>query len=122
MTDRMHVVLSPATQAVQDRPSRSLERLGHLIEAVERHNRRPKPPHMITIIILQIIDTPRSKALRILRLPVQRARIPRASHLPGAGVHAEQQILVVQFVRHGQHPIGKLLLVDDEVAVVAAAA
>ena len=115
----VYVVLPPAAKAVEDRPSGCFERFCHLVEAIERDDWCAKASHVVAVVVLEIVDAPRSKALRILCLVVERSSISCTREFSGARVHAEQQILVVQSVRYSEHAVWELGFVDYEVAVVA---
>lgn len=118
----VYIVLSPATKAVEDRPSGCLERLGHLVEAVEGDDGCAETAHVVAIVVFEIVDTPGSKALCILCFVVKRSSISCASHFASTRVHAKQQILIMQFVGNSEHAIREFRFVDYEVAVVATSA
>ena len=121
-THCVNVILAPAAKAVEDRSASRFECLRHLVEAIERNEWCAEATHVVAVVVLEIINTPRSKAFRILSLVVERSSISCTSEFSSARVHAEQQILVVQSVRYSEHAVWELGLVDDEVAVVATAA
>ena len=118
----VYIILSPATKAVENRSSSCFERLRHLVEAIERYDGCAEAAHVIAVVVLEIVDAPGSKALRILCLVVKRSGISCTCEFPGTRVHAEQQILVVQSVRHSEHAIREFHFIDHEVAVIATSA
>lgn len=115
----VYVILPPATKTVQNRPPSCLERLSHLVEAVERDDGSAEAAHVVAIVVLEIVDAPGGKALRILCFIVKRSSVSRTCEFSGTRVHAEQQILVVQSVGHSEHAVRELGLVDYEVAIIA---
>lgn len=54
----MNVVLSPAAKTVQDRPPSSFESFRHLVEPVERDDRRSEATHVVAIVVLEVVDAP----------------------------------------------------------------
>jgi len=83
-TYSVYIILSPAAKAVEDRPSGRLERLGHLVEAVEGDDGGAEAAHVVAVIVLEVVDAPGSKALRILCLVVERTSISCTCEFSGA--------------------------------------
>lgn len=74
----------------------------------------PRLPLIITIIILQIINPPARKRIRIYRLEPLTARIPPARVLPRGGIHPKPQTQRVQVIRNSSNAIGELSRVRNE--------
>jgi hypothetical protein len=80
----VYVVLSPTAQTVENGPSRNLEGFRHLIETVERDDGCSEAAHVITIIVLQVVHTPRCEARGVLRLIIQGSSVSSAGQLASA--------------------------------------
>jgi hypothetical protein len=110
---RMNKVLSPVAQVEKDVPPRRLQSIRHSLEAVERYGWCTNAPQVIAAVILEHVNAPSCKALRIFDLvikrPLYRALVfrsyfrsqsrrrtePRAGHLSSAAVHAELEVLAM---------------------------
>lgn len=72
-TYSVYKVFPPIAQVQKNRPTGSNERIGHGFEPVERDLGRPDSTHVITTVVLEKVNPPRCKALRILYLMVERS-------------------------------------------------
>jgi hypothetical protein len=69
----MNEVLSPVAQVEEDVFSSGFESVCHCLEAIERHRWCANTAHVIAAVVLEHIDAPASKALRIVDFVVQRS-------------------------------------------------
>lgn len=69
----MDEVLSPITQIEEDILSGPFERVRHRLEAIERYRWRANTAHVIAAVVLQHVNAPTSKALRVVDFVVQRS-------------------------------------------------
>jgi hypothetical protein len=118
----VYVVFSPAAETVENGPSRSLEGFRHLVESVERDDGCSKATHVIAVVVLQVVHAPRGEARCVLRLIVKRSSVTCTSQFASTRVHAKQQVLVVQSVRHSVHTVRELGFVDDQISIIASSA
>jgi hypothetical protein len=118
----VYVVFSPAAQTVKYGSSSSLEGFRHLVESVERDDWCSEAAHVIAVVILQVIHTPRCEARCVLRLIVKGSSVACASQFAGARVHTKQKVLVVESVGHSVHAIWELGFVDDQISIIASSA
>lgn len=69
----MRVVLSPIAQAVQYWPSSGIKCLPHCVISVKRDLWSTEAPHVVAVIIFQIINPPISEGFSIVGFKVERA-------------------------------------------------
>jgi hypothetical protein len=53
---------------------------------------------VVTVVVFEVVDSPVGEAFRVGFLMIQGSLVARARHLPGAGVHPEQQVLRVEIL------------------------
>lgn len=139
----VHVILAPAAETVKYGPLCLFQGLCHFVETVERDQGRAHAPHMVAVVVLQVIYPPRGEALSILLLVVKRPSctyallsgwsglessredweltVSRTRHFASTRIHAEEEASIVQLIGHGSHATGEFGLVRDEVPIFAAA-
>ena len=75
---------------------------------------------LIAVVVLEVVDAPRGKLLRVVELVLEAARVARAGVRAAARVNAELQPFRVHVVGHGLDAVREFLRVGDEAAVFAA--
>ena len=106
---------TPFAHAVHDRALRRGKRERPLrVELARAHAVGVAP------VDLEIVDAPFGEPRRVAKLVAQAARILRAGHGPGVGVHPEPQAAGMDLVGQCLHSGGELRAVGQHVAVCGA--